>query len=218
MPTERRFVAVIFDMDGVLLDTETIADEAWRFAARTLDMPGLLENTELLLGCSSRDIHAAVVAQCKSEASAAVFFQRANDYFREKEMKVGIALKPGVPEVLVFLRENDYRIALASSTDGVTVRRQLTAAGLIDFFETITTGDMVAHSKPDPAIYRTACASLALAPAACLAVEDSPNGITSAHRAGMSCVMVPDRVPPSAAIEPLVWKICTSLRELPAIL
>ena len=125
---------------------------------------------------------------------------------------------PFAKEILEYLKEKKYRIALASSTRYESVKRQLTNAGLIDFFETITTGDMVSHSKPNPEIYIKAIKSLNLSPRDCVAVEDSPNGIKSAFSAELKVIMIPDKIQPTEEIKQMTKKIYPNLSFLKEIL
>ena len=141
------------------------------------------------------------------------FLKRATELFHQIEETDGIPLMPYAREILEYLKPK-YRLALASSTNGVAVKRQLTNAGVIQYFETFTTGDQVVHSKPDPEIYIKACHSLGLEPEECVAVEDSPNGIRSAAAAGLKVIMVPDKIQPFPEIELLCWQICITLKSL----
>ena len=109
------------------------------------------------------------------------------------------------------------RLAVASSTRWESVQRQLKNAGIFDYFETITTGDKVLHSKPAPDIYLKSLDSLSLSAADCIAVEDSPNGVRAAVAAGIKCVMVPDQIQPDGEMKKSAWKIIKSLNELPII-
>ncbi|MCI8869991.1 MAG: HAD-IA family hydrolase [Lawsonibacter sp.] len=127
-------------------------------------------------------------------------------------------LKPGVREILDFLRLQGIPAALATSTGRVRTLRRLELTGLGEYFQTVVTGDQVEHSKPDPEIYLLACRALDTPPGQTLAVEDSRNGILSAHAAGMPVVMVPDMIPPAPELEALLWRRCASLSELRDVL
>ena len=110
------------------------------------------------------------------------------------------------------LLQKKYRIALASSTKGPVVRSELAAVNVLHYFESITTGEQVVHSKPNPEIYLMACNSLGLAPAECIAVEYSINGVKSAYAAGLFTVMIPDKVQPTEEIRSLCDKIFPDLK------
>lgn len=205
--------AVIFDMDGVILDSESICDITWEMTIKEL---GLSEGTDAKDACRGTNRTDSCIILRKifgQQLDAENFLDRASEHFKEIEFSTGIPLMPYAKEILQYLKQK-YRLALASSTRGPTVLRQLTNAGVIDFFETRTTGEMVVHSKPDPEIYLMACESLGLKPNQCVAVEDSPNGAKSAIAAGMRVILVPDKTKPDEDLKEKCWKVCKSLEDL----
>ena len=209
--------AIIFDMDGVLLDSETICDKTWEITRKEFGLPEGIDAINRCRGTNKTDSAIILRQLYGQDLDAESFLERCSDHFREVEFSTGIPLMPYVKEALSYLKPK-YRMALASSTRGVSVKRQLTNAGLIDFFETLTTGDMVTHSKPDPEIYKMACASIGMQPSDCIAIEDSPNGVKSAAAAGLRVIMIPDKLPATDEIRPLCWKILDSLKGVPDIL
>ena len=208
--------AVIFDMDGVLLDSEAISDRTCVIASEQLGIPFPPELIDMCRGMNSADMKALIKNKLGDTFPCDKFFALTSELFYKIEMEEGIPLKPYAKEILEYL-EPKYTLALASSTKGVAVKRQLTAANLIMHFKTLTTGDMVTHGKPDPEIYRMACESLSLDPSECVAVEDSPNGIKSAHNAGMSVIAVPDRIIPAESEKSLCMNVVASLKDLEKI-
>ena len=119
-----------------------------------------------------------------------------------------------VVEILEYLKENEVPVALASSTRKAAVMEHLNRAGITGYFQKIVCGDMVDHGKPAPDIYVKACEEMGVKPEQAMAVEDSFNGIRSAHAAGLFTVMVPDQLPPTEEILTIVDKKCDSLTEL----
>lgn len=206
--------AVIFDMDGVLLDSETISDRSRKIVAQELDFKNLENSLNDYRGLNFPDTIKLLTERYGDEKKAKKFVERSNNLFVEIEMSEGIPLKPYVMETLNYLQQKGYKLAVASSTRGEAVRRQLTNAGIINFFQTITTGDMVTHSKPDPEIYRMAAASIGVPVENCVAVEDAPHGIKSAVDAGIKCVMIPDKIMPTEDIKKITWRIFDSLDKL----
>lgn len=210
--------AIIFDMDGVLLDTETICDRTWDVAAEEMSLPKIEEAKEICRGCSKTDTEINLRSLWGKDVSIDDFLKRTSQLFNEIETTEGISLMKGVIKALDYLKNKGYRLALASSTREIVVRRQLTNAKLINYFETITTGDMVTHSKPNPEIYLKAVSSLGLTSADCVAVEDSPNGIRSACDASLKCIMIPDKIQPTNEIKQIIWALLPSLDDIPKVL
>mgnify|MGYP002624372532 CR=1 FL=1 len=210
--------AVIFDMDGVLLDTESLCFECWRRAGNERGLDDADEAYRLCIGSNTNDTMDILHKRYGSAFDAWGFYARTGELFHIVEAEQGLALMPYVTECLTALKEAGYRLAVASSTRSEAVHRQLSAAGIIGYFETITCGDTVKHSKPAPDIYLKACESLHLAPEDCLAVEDSPNGVRSASVAGLRCVMVPDQIQPSEEIRALAWKVVEDVRGVAGLL
>lgn len=205
--------AIIFDMDGVILDSESICDVVWEMAAKEKGLERSDEVINLCRGTNKNDTILILKDFYGANFDAEYYLNRTSELFHEVEFSKGIPLMPYAKEILESFQKK-YRIALASSTQGSTVRRQLGAHNLLPFFETMTTGEMVEHSKPDPEIYLMACKSLGLKPEECLAVEDSFNGIKSAYAAGMKCCMVPDKVQPDEEIRKLCDIVCENLKVL----
>ena len=209
--------AIIFDMDGVILDSESISDITWEKAAGE---KGLTVNNEILNTCRGSNKNDTIINLKKfygADFDGEAFLERTAELFHEIEEKKGIPLLPYAKEILNYLKPR-YRLALASSTRGPTVERQLRNAGVIDFFETRTTGEMVEHSKPNPEIYQLACKSIEMKAEECVAIEDSLNGIRSAYAAGLHPIMVIDKVQPTEEVRNMCEYIFDSLEELKTIL
>ena len=205
--------AIIFDMDGVILDSETISDRTWAITQKEMGVTTDKDYINMCRGTNHNDTLQILREVFGADFDAEKYMQRCVDLFYQIEEKEGIPLMLYAREILEYLAPK-YTLALASSTNGRAVQRQLTNAGVIQFFKTFTTGDQVVHSKPDPEIYLNACRSIGLEPEECVAIEDSPNGIRSAHAAGLRVIMVPDKIKPTAELEAMCWKICPSLKSL----
>ena len=210
--------AVIFDMDGVLIDSESVCDEIWYRLAEEMNMPDIHAAIEENRGCNVELMERQLQARYGSGFNCKKFFDDFGVYFREVEFSRGIPLLPEVKETLDFLKDAGYRLGLATSTARHVATRQLKAVGIYDYFDAWTFGDEITHSKPAPDIYLKAAQELGVEPEFCVGVEDSPNGIKSCKAAGFKPVMVPDRIAPSDEMAKLCWKIGKPVSILKEIL
>lgn len=209
--------AVIFDMDGVLLDTETISWRTWELAAEEFGIKDIAAANAQCMGANRNDTYAILRTLYGKNFPSEKFIDRTSELFTSISEADGIPLMPGAKESLEYLTQK-YTVALASSTRNAVVKKQLKAAGLFDYFKTITTGDMVEHSKPNPEIYLKALESIETAPENAVAIEDSPNGVNSAVNAKIRTIMIPDKIQPDEKLKKISWKILSSLKEIEKIL
>ena len=126
----------------------------------------------------------------------------------------GVPVKPGAQELLAALKDAGWTIGLASSTYIDSVRKELASTGLLPYFNVVIGGDTVRHSKPAPDIYLLACEKAGAVPSETYAIEDSHNGIRSAHAAGMKPLMVPDLLPADPSIRPLCTAVLPDLKAV----
>lgn len=206
--------AVIFDMDGVIFDSETIVMDCWRILSERYNFPDFETVYEKCIGVNtdkSREIFKNAYGQ---DFPYDFYRGESSKLFREKSDNGLLPIKKGTVELLEFLKANDYLIGLASSTREEVVHKELKAASLFHYFDSITCGDQVKNSKPDPEIYLKACNSLNINPATTYAIEDSHNGIISAHKAGMITIMVPDLIKPDETIKAMASYIFPDLTKV----
>ena len=208
------YKTVVFDMDGVLFDTERLCMDAWVAVAKEQGIPDMEEVFPKCIGLNGTDTKALVLDYYGEDFPYGEYCRQTSAWFWKEVEEHGLPIKKGVRELLAFLKENDYTIGLASSSRRESVVNHLTRAGIIDYFSVIVSGDMVEHSKPLPDIYLLACEQLGVAPEESYAIEDSPNGIRSAHSAGMKPIMVPDMVQPDEEMRERSFVICEDLLEV----
>ncbi|MCR5494712.1 MAG: HAD family phosphatase [Treponema sp.] len=213
----REIKAVIFDMDGVLLDTETISWKTWRIAAEEYGLKDIDSANSKCMGANRIHIAEILKSIYGQDFDGIKFLNRTSELFDEIEKSQGIPLMPFTEEALDYLT-GKYTLALASSTRKFKVYRQLGACKIIQYFETITCGDQVENSKPAPDIYLKACESIGIKPENCAAIEDSPNGVRSAKAAGLYTIMIPDKIQPDEELKALSDKILKNLGEIKSIL
>lgn len=210
----RKRNTVIFDMDGVIFDTETLCLKSWEYAARQYGLENIAAVFKRCIGTNYRMTRDIVLSAYGEDFKYDEFRKTAGEYFYGYERKYGMPQKPKVRETMDWLKSRGYRIGLASSTDRVNVERELKGAGLFDYFEAVICGDSVKRSKPAPDIYLEACRVLGEKPEYCYAVEDSINGIISAFDAGLKPIMVPDMLPPDERVDGKLTALCDDLGEV----
>lgn len=206
--------AVVFDMDGVLFDTETLCQDSWMAIAEERGLPGMAKIFPQCIGLNANDSKQVVLGAYGQDFAYEEFRQQASVWFWDYIEKNGLPVMPGVREILEWLKEHNWKVGLASSTRRSSVENHLEQAGLRDYFQTVVTGDMVEHSKPQPDIYLMACKELDIAPEEAFAIEDSPNGIRSAYAAKMIPLMVPDMIAPDDEMKQLSSQIFESLLDV----
>lgn len=210
--------AVIFDMDGVLIDTEKYLNIYWRQAAREA-------------GFDMTNVHALQIRSLAAKYARPYLqsiFGPEFDYekirARRKELmnaqlsKTGIEKKPGVDELLDYLHEKGIKTAVATATDEVRAKAYLSEIGIYEKFDQVICATMVANGKPAPDIYLYACERIGEQPQDCIGVEDSPNGIKSASAAGLHVVMVPDLTQPTEEDWKRIEAKVDSLEEIKRLL
>lgn len=208
--------AVVFDMDGVIFDSEKLYRKHWMITGAEYEIPK--EDMEDV--CD----HIAGATKEHNEKYMKMRFGENFDYatFRGKTMermdaeieRDGVALKPGVMELFAFLKENGYKIALATSTMEERATRNLSRAGILEVFDEIVFGGVVPNGKPAPDIYLKACEQLGVLPEEAIGIEDSINGVKSSSAAGLYTIMVVDLIEPTPEIRPLAKKIYASLFDV----
>ena len=209
---------IVFDVDGVLFDTERLTQQTWRAVSREMGWPQVGEAYLEFVGQNRTDIFRKMVEMFGQEFPKESFMKICSAFSQARMERDGVPIKPGVREILTFLQERGVPTALATSTGRPRTERRLEMTGLAPYFSAVITGDQVVHSKPDPEIYLLACEALGTAPEHTLAIEDSRNGILSASRAGMPVIMVPDMIPPTPELEALILRKCGDLNQVRAFL
>ena len=195
--------AVVFDMDGVLFDTERLCRDCWLEVAKEENIPNMEEVYALCIGVNAQVTESIVYEHYGKDFPYPEYCRKTSKTYNRFVAEHGVPVKDGVREALAALRVAGLRLAVASSTRREKVLAHLTSTGLSEYFTAVVGGDTVKHSKPDPEIFLTACEALAVAPEEAIAVEDSHNGIRAAHAAGMLPVMVPDLLPVTAEMREL---------------
>ena len=210
------FEAVVFDMDGVIFDTEKLYR---RFYLEEGDKQGVPQDV-MVRACEQ-------IAGGRKDENKPKFESivgRGIDYYEFREGVMSkledyinhntVDVKLGVLETLEFLKENNFKVALATSTKQQRATKYLTEHNMMKYFDKLVFGDSISRSKPHPDIYLKACEELGVEPSNAIAIEDSINGIISAGRAGMFPIMAIDLIPPNDQVREYAKLICNNMLEV----
>lgn len=188
---------VIFDMDGLMFDTERLSTEFWRQAGKTFGTEISAEAVDRFRGRNSQAIR-GIFEEIYGEAldyDQVVQVKRrlASEHYET----IGVPVKDGLLELLEYLKDHEIRMAVATSTNHRTAELMLQTAGVYGYFQKIVYGDTVERSKPYPDIFQKAANELGLSPEDCLVLEDSTVGLEAAKASGSYVIHIPDliRVP-----------------------
>lgn len=195
--------AVIFDMDGVLLDSERLYRRYWLETAKQYGIPqeDMVKLCERIAGGSSAHTKEVFAEELGADFPYAEMRGKVLEALDQHVAAHGINVKPGIPELLAFLKAQKVRIGLATSTEEDRAVRSLEQAGIFSYFDACMFGNRVKHSKPAPDIYLAACDLVGVSPGEAMGVEDSINGMFACIHAGMTAVMVIDLIQPTRELQ-----------------
>lgn len=216
----KKFDGVIFDMDGLLFDTEMIYYQSTQKIADVMGFPYSKELYLQFLGVSDEEVQENYHRIFKEYGREKVeeFIQRSYADTIEAFEAGKVPMKPGVPELLDYLDAQQIPKMVASSNVRPAIELLLTNAGIIDRFEGIVSAEDVSRAKPDPEIFRKALGFLKTEPEKTLVLEDSSHGVTAAYTAGIPVIMVPDLLQPDEALRSKTLHVLDSLHDVPEYL
>lgn len=203
----------IFDMDGLMFDSERLVCSIWQ---EMMDENGykfnvdIFKNTIGLRQDKSKKFYTSLYGE---DFDYDGFKIQSRQRFYKRIEKDGVPIKKGLFELLDFLKDNNIKMAVATSTSAKTALKVIKKAGVYDYFDSFVCGDDVKNGKPHPEVFLTAAERIGVPPEECVAFEDSINGIKSAFAANMTTVMVPDFLQPTDEIKNKISFLCNSLYE-----
>lgn len=210
--------AIVFDMDGTLLDSERIAFETFLRTCTRFEVTAEPALYRRCIGTRGEQTRQMLSAAFGPQLALEEFWAHWSGLYQLHAIDQPVPVKLGAVELLGLLSDRGIACAVATSTRHVQARHKLKNAGLLEHFQFVLGGDEVAMSKPHPQIYQVAAQRLGIAPASAWAIEDSDAGVRSAHAAGLQVIQVPDLHPPEDAVSALGHWIVGSLHDVGALL
>lgn len=209
---------VLFDMDGLMFDTERVCILTWDYAGEKMGIGKAGYMVMETLGLNSD----AIIKVWKEKFGEDFDFEELhrhsaafnNAYYKQHATPI----KEGLIQLLSFLKEHHYKTAVVSSSKMHSILHHLKSAKVEEYFDAIISGDMVTHSKPAPDIYLKACDILQVQPENCYALEDSRNGLWSAYHAGCKTIMVPDLWQPDTETNKILFAKAKHLLQVKDII
>ena len=212
---------VIFDMDGVIVDSEAVYTAGYLHAAELYDLPieDMREAIGRATGVTDKMERAIMIGTFGHlpQFSMDKTYKACRDYFNNIVETGQMKLKPGAAEILRFLNDNKIPTGLASSSPRAVIEKVLKPHGVLQYFDAIVSGDMVERGKPDPEIFLKCAAQLGVPESKyseIFVIEDSHNGIRAARAAGMKPIMVPDLLPATDEMRRLSAAVLASLTDV----
>ena len=205
--------AVVFDMDGLMFDSERYIQTSWNQAGTMLGYGTLGDHIEKTLGFNGTKRREFFLDLCGQDFPYDEFLELYRSLYFDRVRKEGIPAKEGLHETLEVLKKLGIRMGVATSSSRENTLKNLEREQISGYFQTVITGDMIQHGKPEPDIYLEACRKLGAEPQDAIALEDAINGIKAAARAGMMPVMIPDLIKDTTEVDDILFGRYDSLAE-----
>lgn len=205
--------SVIFDMDGVIFDTEKVYLDVWSNVFENYGYKMTKEIYSSVLGTGRENVKKVFLQQFGNELPIEVMYKEKDENLA-KAIDAGVPLKDGAVEILIYLKENNYKIALATSATKERALKQLREANIESFFDVIVCRDEVKETKPNPEIFLKVAEKLMRTPEECIVIEDSKAGIIAARKAGMIGIHIVDLKEADEEILSQCYKSFNNLNEI----
>ena len=211
--------AVLFDMDGLMVDTESLATEAFIHSAKKQGYEMTREETLLVLGFTTKSIYEFWENYFKdSDVSGKQLVDDHYEYIEDILFTTGPKKMPFIEELLIYLKDNNYKVAVASSSNMNHITNNMEKTGLAKYIDELASGAEVKNGKPAPDVFLLAAERLGVKPEECLVLEDSKAGVIAGSTAGTKVIMVPDMFEPDEVCKEKAYGIVENLREVIKIL
>lgn len=208
------FQAVVFDMDGLMFDSERMIQRSWDVVGVKMGFGKMGKDIYHTLGLNNAERERYFKSAYGEDFPYLEFRENYRAEVARDTRENGTPVKKGLYELLEVLKEKQMKLAVATSSSYENTVELLKETKVYSYFQEIVTGNMVEHSKPAPDIYQKACEKLGVLPEHALALEDSYNGIRSGYAAGMKVIMIPDLLTDSSCVDDLLFAKMESLTEV----
>lgn len=210
--------AVIFDMDGLMFDTENLTIPLWDVAGQKFGYRIPMEVVFKMVGINNKKCRALMLEEYGEDFPYEEIRSEFRQIVRREIETNGVPKKPGLDYILDRLTAAKIPFGLATSTRRETASFMLEKAGVLDKFAALTCGDEIENGKPAPDIFLAAAEKLGAHPSACVGLEDSPAGLQALHAAGIKSIFIKDLLEPPPQVLAAVWKRCNDLTEAAEVL
>ena len=208
------FKAVLFDMDGLMLDTEPITIKSKVEEGKKIGLPITEEMVKHTIGMSQRFVDEYFKSFFGEKYNHSYFKNKRREYLFDFMEQNGLPLKKGLIELLEYLKENNIKVAIVTSSTKEIIEQYKKYGNVFSYFPIIVTGDEVKEGKPSPDVYLHAASKVGVDPKYCLVLEDSKNGVISGSKAGMTVCMIPDLIIPDDEVKSFNPTILNSLLDV----
>lgn len=205
---------VIFDMDGLMFDTEVLVKRAWREIGEKNNYDITMDFLKSLLGLNKISIGKRFRETFGEDFPFEKFHLEHHEIADRIIEKEGLGIKKGLIELLNFLDERSIKKAVATSSNRNRAEKLLNTAGILERFDTVLCGDEVSNGKPDPEIFLNVCKKVGIKPEEAIVLEDSEMGLKASVAGGIKCIIVPDLVEPSEENSGLAYGVLKNLEEV----
>lgn len=206
--------AVIFDMDGLMIDSERVTFEGYQHVLKKDNLTMSEETYKTLLGKTVKAVYELFASDYGDQYDVDQVIKEVHQYIADRFENDGVPLKKGLLELLKYLKENNYKTIVATSSHRSRVDLILKQAKITEYFDDSICGDEVTHGKPDPEVFLKACQKLNVSPDKALVLEDSESGINAAYNAKIKVIGIPDMKYPDEKYVQMTYSIMNDLLEV----
>lgn len=210
--------AVIFDMDGLMIDSERVTYEGYAISLEKRGYPDSIEFYKKTLGTTISTACQMYQDYYGKDIPFYEILDEVHQYIEEDFQTNGVPIKKGLIELLTYLKEHQYQIVVATSSERERVDRIFKQADLAKYFDEYVCGDEVTHGKPNPEVFLKACQKISIDPSDAIVLEDSEAGIQAAYSANIPVICIPDMKYPEKQYEKMTYKVLHSLLDVIDIL